>query len=109
MNSALFDLQEWYASQCDGNWEHGFGIRIDTLDNPGWSLNINLMETELEGVPFSELKENYEDERDWLICSVRDNSFDGRGGPFRLERMIQIFLAWARSVAAVTQSEQPAT
>ena len=27
-------LQSWYQSQCDGDWEHEFGIRIETLDNP---------------------------------------------------------------------------
>jgi hypothetical protein len=28
-------LQDWYVSQCDGGWEHTYGISIDTLDNPG--------------------------------------------------------------------------
>ncbi len=104
MNSALIGLQEWYASQCDGDWEHNFGISIGTLDNPGWSLSINLTGTELEGVPFAELRESHEDERNWLICVVHDNNFNGSGGPFALEPMIQIFLAWAQSVAAVTKS-----
>ena len=108
MNSALYDLQEWYSSQCDGDWEHGFGIHIGTLDNPGWSLDINLTGTELEGVPFLELKEKYEGERNWLICFVRDDSFGGRGGPLTLERMIQIFLTWVQSVAEVAEDEQPA-
>lgn len=31
-------LERWYASQCDDNWEHSYGIRIDTLDNPGWRI-----------------------------------------------------------------------
>ena len=101
MNSAISDLQEWYASQCDGDWEHSFGIRIDTLDNPGWSLSINLTGTDLEGLPFTELKENYDNERDWLICVVHDNSFGGSGGPLKLERMIQIFLQWVQSVEQV--------
>ena len=109
MNSALSGLQEWYASQCDGDWEHSFGVSIGTLDNPGWSLSINLVGTELEGIPFAELRENYEDERDWLICVVRDNSFGGSGGPLTLERMIHIFLAWAQSVAEGTKAEHPAT
>jgi hypothetical protein len=28
-------LEAWYASRCDGEWEHGYGISIETLDNPG--------------------------------------------------------------------------
>ena len=26
-------LEEWYKSQCDGDWEHLFGVEIGTLDN----------------------------------------------------------------------------
>ena len=36
-NEAVFQrLQKWYKSQCNGDWEHSFGIKIETLDNPGW-------------------------------------------------------------------------
>jgi hypothetical protein len=31
---------EWYTKQCNGDWEHSYGIRIDTIDNPGWSLTL---------------------------------------------------------------------
>ncbi|MFE2849501.1 Imm53 family immunity protein, partial [Streptomyces scopuliridis] len=29
-------LQNWYTQQCDGDWEHEWGVKIATLDNPGW-------------------------------------------------------------------------
>lgn len=38
----LKGLQDWYCSQCNGDWEHGYGVSIETLDNPGWSLKIEL-------------------------------------------------------------------
>ncbi|WP_327048834.1 immunity 53 family protein [Microbispora sp. NBC_01189] len=22
-------LQRWYAAQCDGEWEHAYGVKID--------------------------------------------------------------------------------
>jgi hypothetical protein len=28
-------LMRWYAAHCDGEWEHTYGVVIDTLDNPG--------------------------------------------------------------------------
>jgi hypothetical protein len=28
---ALFMLQRWYVGQCNGDWEHQYGVRIDTL------------------------------------------------------------------------------
>lgn len=27
-------LQRWLLAQCDGDWEHGDGITIQSLDNP---------------------------------------------------------------------------
>jgi ribosomal protein L37E len=38
MDDLLSKLSDWYAAQCDGDWEHEFGIHIGTLDNPGWSV-----------------------------------------------------------------------
>ncbi|GAB2777907.1 Imm53 family immunity protein [Amycolatopsis magusensis] len=41
-------LQDWYADQCNGDWEHEFGIRMGTLDNPGWWFEVDLVDTDLE-------------------------------------------------------------
>jgi Immunity protein 53 len=32
---------------CDGDWEHSSGVSIGTIDNPGWSLDVELAETNL--------------------------------------------------------------
>ncbi|WP_425518070.1 Imm53 family immunity protein [Polymorphospora rubra] len=42
-------LQSWYREQCDEEWEHEYGVRITTLDNPGWLVEIDLIGTEMEG------------------------------------------------------------
>jgi len=41
----LRELQDWYLSQCDGDWEHQNGINIVSLDNPGWTVDIALAES----------------------------------------------------------------
>ena len=41
MNSLEW-LQSWYAAQCNDTWEHDHGITIDTLDNPGWHVRIDV-------------------------------------------------------------------
>lgn len=41
----LQELQRWYRSQCNGDWEHSYGVKIDTLDNPGWSVTVELADT----------------------------------------------------------------
>ncbi|MCX4862385.1 Imm53 family immunity protein [Streptomyces canus] len=42
-------VQGWYAAQCNEEWEHEWGVKIATLDNPGWTVTIDLEETDLEG------------------------------------------------------------
>lgn len=39
-------LEAWYQQNCDGYWEHSYGIEIETLDNPGWHVKIDLRETD---------------------------------------------------------------
>ena len=36
------DLENWYFSNCNEDWEHQFGVKIDTLVNPGWRVEIDL-------------------------------------------------------------------
>ena len=50
--SVLDDLQKWYTSNCDGEWQEEYGVEIGTLDNPGWSVTIDLEDTNLEGKDF---------------------------------------------------------
>jgi hypothetical protein len=40
--NVLVWLQGWYAAQCDGDWEHERGVKIETLDNPEWAIRIDL-------------------------------------------------------------------
>ncbi len=88
--SALNWLMHWYQSQCDGEWEHDQGISIETLDNPGWSLKIDLEDTEAHGreMPprtYGDMEQGV----DWWICGTRDNHFWASGGPLQLETMIR--------------------
>jgi hypothetical protein len=89
-------LQEWYLSQCDGDWEHSYGIKIGTLDNPGWSLRIDLAETELENEAFART-EQHRSERDWLVCWIENNAFHTACGPLNMSEGIATFRAWVES------------
>jgi hypothetical protein len=94
--SNLTRLANWYYSQCDGDWEHSYGIRIATLDNPGWHLRINLDGTELYDKPLTPV-EVTRSETDWMYICTRDGHFDANGGPLNLEEMVEFFLQWAAS------------
>jgi hypothetical protein len=71
MTDELSWLQQWYSAHCDGVWEHSFGITIETIDNPGWSVTISLERTELESMPFEPVKTEA-NERDWVQCRVAE-------------------------------------
>jgi len=49
-------LQQWYLHQCNGDWEHGYGIHITTIDNPGWLIDINIEDTDAESLAFEKIK-----------------------------------------------------
>lgn len=44
---------ELVLQNCDNDWEHSYGLRIATLDNPGWSVEISLNDTVLEEMEYT--------------------------------------------------------
>ncbi|MBJ7535562.1 immunity 53 family protein [Rhodomicrobium vannielii ATCC 17100] len=93
-NSAISDLSEWYSAHCDGEWEEARGIKIDTLDNPGWSLKVDLAGTSIAERAFAPVKLE-RSETDWIQARKNGQTLEAFGGPRNLEEMIQLFLAWA--------------
>jgi hypothetical protein len=92
-------LQDWYASMCNGDWEHTYGVFISNIDNPGWSLKVELKDTYLYDVQFEELKIQRNEEDNWVICKVEDGNFQGYGGARNLGELLSIFLEWAEGHA----------
>ena len=80
----LAELQKWYSAQCNDDWEHGYGVQIDTLDNPGWTVTIDLAGTGLELKPFIEVHA-LDPDTTWIRCWVTEAKFRGVGGPYMLE------------------------
>lgn len=87
-------LCTWYEGQWVEDLHEDVGINISTLDNPGWSLKIDLKETTLEGRSFQEVRIDRSD-RDWLVARRNGNVFEAFGGPINLNEMIESFLIWA--------------
>ncbi|KAF3361873.1 Uncharacterized protein PHSC3_001640 [Chlamydiales bacterium STE3] len=92
----LKQLQEWYAQQCDGDWEYLHGIKITTIDRPGLKVKINVSDTELEDKPFDPISRKKSND-DWLQCSVINQSFEGYGGQRNLIEILQIFINWTKT------------
>lgn len=87
-------LQSWYAAMCDGAWEHQHGIRIDTIDNPGWAVRIDVNGTELNRKNFETVSIHRTDD-DWIRCEIKDDVYEGVGGAGNLTEILHIFLQWA--------------
>lgn len=93
-NDLLTWLQGWYDARANGTWEHRYGVRIATLDNPGWSVTVDLSETALADRPFETLNLD-RGEHDWIYCWVEEGRFEGRGGPHNLAEILAAFRTFA--------------
>jgi hypothetical protein len=92
----LSALENWYARQCNGEWEHSWGVKITTLDNPGWSVIIDLSDTCKQGALLNRIKIE-RTERDWIFYRVADNRFEIDCGPENLSEAITLFVEWFNS------------
>ncbi|MCJ1908989.1 immunity 53 family protein [Planococcus ruber] len=96
-------IQQWYCQQCDGDWEHLYGIRIETLDNPAWSVMISLEATELESKRFESVDINRSN-IDWVHCKtgyIQERpglQFLGYGGPMNLTEILKTFKLYAEKI-----------
>lgn len=103
--SGLDWLMQWYLSQCDERWEHVYGIKIDTLDNPGWALTIDLRETSLENQPFKRVEhgepsvdlEDWRQKGSWWVAKVEGACFEAACGPLDLHSVISLFRQWTEA------------
>lgn len=89
-------IEKWYISMCVGDWEQYYGIKIETLDNPGWIVLIDILDTKLENKPFHTIN-NCIDDDDWLQCQVKEGRFVGAGDPSKLKEILEIFRKWVES------------
>lgn len=83
-------LQKWYSDHCDGDWEHEHPISLISLDNPRWSLSIDVKDTKLENLNIPPTM-NKISEDDWVGYSLKNGVFEAGGDVFKINRLIEIF------------------
>lgn len=98
--TTLTRLQTWFSNQCNNEWEHSSGISIQSCDNPGWWVKINLTGLPLQTQAFTEIAEGVDAQRfaqgpQWLSCFTKNGTWHGAGDETKLELILEIFLAWA--------------
>ena len=82
-------IQEWYKNHCNSDWEHEYGVKIETLDNPGWIVSIDLVDTFLQGFEYQYSKKG---EEDWLELVSDGEVFRGAGDFLKLDEILDKFI-----------------
>jgi hypothetical protein len=96
MDTGFSLLEEWYRQRYNGDWEHAWGIKIETLDNPGWKIKINLNETRVEDKTLQRVRIQ-RSEDDWIDYRAEKRTFHAGCGPLNLCETIRIFVDWFES------------
>lgn len=97
-------LMNWYVRECNNGWMHSYGVRIDTLGNPGWTIEIDLGETSLEGRSFEPKHGEPAGDLDewrklgsWWTAEVDGVRFKAACGATDLPAVIGVCREWAVS------------
>lgn len=96
VNDGISLLEKWYSGRCNGVWEHGYGIDIDTLDNPGWRIKIDLHQTAKQDVKLERIKIERTEEN-WIQYWTEKRQFHIACGAKNLSESIRIFVNWFES------------
>jgi len=96
-NDVDYWLQAWYYSYCNGDWECGWGVRIETKENIGWHVIIDIKNTELEESTFDVISVR-RTETDWFECRREKDEIIGDGGPLNLVDILEAFRKWSISI-----------
>ena len=99
-------IPSWYASNCDGEWEHEFGIRMATTDNPGWHIEIDVSETDLEGVIVERVRRELPG-GGWMMTWSDGTVFQAACSPLALGE-VDAFFEKVAGEAAAESGEAPA-
>lgn len=86
----------WYMSHCDDDWEHDHGVTIETVENPGWMVRVDLEGTELATRPFAPVHWAT-GSSDWYDMHVGDSAFIVACSPLNLSWCLTEFRFWAQS------------
>ncbi len=83
-------IQQWYKSNCDGDWEHTYGIDIMFVDSKSWKISIDLAQTVYEDLSLPTRIEN-RSTYDWFEYQVSNATFTANCGCLSLAETLNAF------------------
>ena len=101
MSELLEFFSEWIFRNCDGLWEHSYGMKIESLDNPGFFVEFDIFKTNMEKINFQEViwESSSDPDSDWLECRVEGSKWRSACSVNNLSRVISIFKNWVEQNA----------
>lgn len=92
-------LQGWYIQECVNNKKYNLDeiINIDTIDNPGWHIRINLKATKFTRKILDEINVDNGDD-DWVFIKLDKGVFEGVGDKNKLVYILEIFKTWCQNI-----------
>ncbi|MBM0256348.1 Imm53 family immunity protein [Micromonospora sp. 4G55] len=102
--SDLTFLQSWFKRNCDEDWEHEYGIRVESTDNPGWSVEVDLVDTDVEGRLLSRQKLTPDAGR-WAWVWSDGDCFHGACDPLSLDVVLRQFRAFVEEQGPMVSEE----
>lgn len=99
VGEAVAWLSAFYSGHCDDAWEHQYGVTIQTIDNPGWTIEVDLTGTEFAASEFVSIDNGTDVESaDWYVVFGRDGKLRGAGSPDRLGTLLVLLVEAMQSV-----------
>lgn len=86
----LIWLTKWVASHCNGEWEHEYGVTLESVDNPGWMLRIDLDGTGINPSHFKPVAIQ-RSETDWIEAKIENGAFIGGASLSNLPELLRLF------------------
>ena len=91
MKETIEKIQDWYKINCNDDWEHRYGYKIETLDNPGWAIKIDLTDTALNNLEFERKFQNPNNRDDWFNIQTENRILFIHCGPENMKKVFEIF------------------
>ena len=80
-------LLRWYAARCDGAWEHRYGFTIESCDNPGLQVTVDIA-TEPALRPEADRPLTQEGDDPGVSMMIRDRKLVAFAAPGRERQML---------------------
>jgi hypothetical protein len=83
-------IQNWFKTNCDGEWEKGEVIQITNLDNPGWEVEIDISKTSVANLDLKWIL-NEIGKQDWYGVKIENQKFTAAGDSGKLIFLLGLF------------------